>query len=368
MTYPLTPGEALVGGLVTSLLVAVAWYVGKWIWRITRPQAQQQGQQPRTATAGAPGFPWKRTIWIGIIAILCICFLPEIKNAIWFGMRAMAAGIDGATRDTPRSAWGVTLGSSAPQPVVTRRARTENKDRYQFFVDSTRKLGWKVLPTEVDFDIPLDGTPRYLGMNVAFLGGSELKIDCPGYWSGKRVKLFAKADEETFTHLGHDNSFPLIESGSVTGGGAIIVKGEKDSGYEATSNRIHVEVAPLPGHHRIATTKVCDAGTGYDWGTVQIGTREEAPPWQLYIRFADEKGITLTPSVIQQKPGEILFGVMEDKQLKEVFSEIVSKATNVYEPFNVPRQAEDPMLRIKTPNITEGKVVVEVILDIDNTR
>ncbi len=353
-----------------SIVAAVFWLATATILIIWAMKWYRKKYPKAPPTTGAtpptkkPWFivahPW-RTAVIAFLVWLAFVYALPIRMFLTGAVVAAKQGI-------LEGYYGAPSGKNSGISIQRPHRRTENKNRYQFFVDQPRKMGWKVLPTEVDFEIPLDGVPRYLGMNIAFLGGSQLTIDCPGYWSGGRVKLFAKADEKNFVHLGHANPFSLTESGSVTGGGAILVKGEKDPNYEAISNRIHVEVAPLPGHHRIATTKICDAGTGYDWGTVQVGTREQSPPWQLYIRFADQNGITLTPSVMQQKPGEILFGVMENKELKEVFSEIVSKAANVYEPFNVPRHVTDPMLRIKTPNIAEGKVVVEVILDIDNTR
>ncbi len=345
------------------IFVSIVVFLGSWMvygkWRRS-PKKTVQPAKKRVWMSWTQGLTWKApkfsTIltWVVVIWLLLVAGPWVLPYIFW---------------ELPKASIEARIGKSEQYYVVPSiRSRTENEDRVQFFVNSPRKLGWKVLPTEVDFDIPLDGIPRYSGLNIAFLGGSRVNIVCPGYWSGGKVKLYAKGGEASFIHLGHENSLPIVESGSVTGGGAILVKGVKDKRYEAISNLIHAEVEPLPGHHRIATTKVCDAGLVYDWGTVQFGTRADSPPWQIYVRFADENGITLKPSVTQQKPGQIFFGVMENGKLQEAYSDIVSKAANIYGSYSVPRWAKNPFLRIQTPNIEEGKVIVEVILDIDNTR
>lgn len=368
MNYALTGIVAAIGGVVIILLIAAIVTAGKWVWRVTRPQAQQPTQQPAGAAGAAAGTPpkkfwvrvWEKTTlgrvlgWIVSIWLLIIAW-PWVVPLVW---------------EIPQASYRAKMQTTA-QPVVPKpHPWTENKTRYEFFVDTPRKFGWKVLPMEVDLHIPLDGKPRYSGLNVAFLAGSRVTIECPGYKSGGKVKLFAKADDEDFVHLGNKKTFRLQETGSVTGGEAILVKGEKTGRYEATSNRIKINASPLPGHHRIATTKVCETGMGiaYDWGRVQFGSKADSPPWRLYIRFADVNGITLSPDVMQQKPGQVMLGVMEKGKLRPVFTEIVSKAANVYTSSDVPSSEENAMLRIQTPNLPEGRMIVEVILDIDTTQ
>ncbi len=364
--------DILTIALVALIAIVVIGTVGRAILMKKNPSWGHKRPTPGgTGTSFWQGFqklPWPKKIRWGWIILIILC-LPIIWPIVRFIGLVWIAGMDYNTRGTHLSEYSIFPKTASIQRIPALPPRNENRNRDLFFVDTPRKLGWKVLPTEVDFDIPLDGVPRYLGLNTVFLAGSRLTIDCPGYFSGGKVKLFAKGDDEKFTHLGNHNAFSLRESGSVTGGGAILVKGEKARGYQALSNRIHAEVKPLPGHHRIATTKTCETGMAiaYDWGTTQIGTRNDSPQWQVYVRFADVNGITLTPSVMQQKPGQVTFMVKGDKGWRQIFTEIVSKPANLYGSYNVPAGEKDPMLRIQVPNLPEGKVIVEVILDIDNT-
>ena len=308
-----------------------------------------------------PKIPWG---WIIVLLVLLPLLWPVVAyiGLAWFAL------MDYNIRGTNPATYGVLPQQKTPVVQKKMIRRNDNENRYKFFVETPRKNGWKVLPMKVDVDVPLDGRIRYLGLNVAMLGGSRIRYECPGYWSGGEVKLFAKADEPQFTYLAHEQTLNLYNTGSVTGGSAILIKGEKNPRYQGTSNRVSVQAYPLAGHTRIATTKVCESGFGYDWGKVQVGgKRTDSSPWEIYVRFADMNGFTLSDDLVQQKPGQIMIGVKKSR-FEIVFDEVVSKPANQYGCYSVPEYEEDLFLRIQPPNVPEGRVIVEVILDIDNTK
>ena len=284
--------------------------------------------------------------------------------------------------------WSIQTAYSTPQAPPSKiqfstqkMPRNENEDRNEFFVETPRKLGWKVMPTRVDFNVPLDGKERYLGLNIDMFKGARLQIDCPGYWSGNDVALYAKGDDKDWYHLAHSNTITVRDTGTVNGKGALLVRGvRKAFPKNGDSNVIIAEVSPRPGHVRIATTKVCETrnadGTerrGEPWGIVQLGKATGSPHWEVYVRFADAEGLTIHPDVMQQKPGRIMLGVPEEdaqgkKTFRSMVSEVVSKPANVYGKYSVPEDEEDPFLLIQPPNVPDGVVTIEVILDIDYTR
>lgn len=308
--------------------------------------------------------------WGWILLILFL--LPALWPLGKYFILAWIAGMDYNVRGTDPSTYGVL--PTKKQEVIGPKKPiqlNENENRYQFFVDTPRKLGWQTLPTEVRVDVPLDGVPRYAGTNIALLGRAKVKIDCPGYRSGGAVKLFAKADDENWVHLGNSNSFTLQDTGAVNGGGALLVKGVREGVFRGDSNPIEITVGSVRGHERIATTKVCESGSFQPWGTIQVGNAQESPHWTLYLRFADPSGQTIQRSVMQQKPGEVFLSVMEKTTTnRTVFREVVSKPANVYEKGIKPFE-RDLLLGIHVPDITwndgSRSVIVEVILDIDNT-
>lgn len=367
------PNRLITVLLITTILIVVIITVGRMILVKMYPGWGHRLPSPGNATPTTSSFwqsmkSWKgpRIRWGWIILILLL--LPFVWPLVSLVGLWWLAAADYSIRGTHPSQYGVIAPKKPISNPVRRKSRTENEERYKFFVETPRKHGWGVLPTEVSVDVPLDGQPRYLGINVAMLGGSRIRYDCPGYWSGGEVKLFAKADEPQFMHLSHEQTFNLYNTGSVTGGSAILIKGEKNPRYQGISNRVNVKADELPGHIRIATTRICETGYGYDWGTVQVGKRKDSPPWEIYIRFADLNGFTLPNDWVRQRPGQIMIGVMENGKFRSVFDEVVSKPANQYSSGLMPEQAEDLFLRIQPPNSPEGAVIAEVILDIDNTK
>lgn len=189
------------------------------------------------------------------------------------------------------------------------------------------------------------------------------------------MKLFSQASESTPHHLAHEETIPLYNTGSVTGGDAILIWGEKNLGYRGVSNRVIAEVYPLPNHVRIATTKRVlthnpqnpQERYAYDWGTVQVGNGTDSPLWQVYIRYANMNGITLSDDLVQQKPGQVMIGVMEGNVFRDVLKEetVVSKPANLYGTYSVPSYEEDLFLRIQPPNVPEGEIMIEIVYDID---
>ncbi|MCE9643299.1 MAG: hypothetical protein K8Q97_03195 [Candidatus Andersenbacteria bacterium] len=377
--------------IAITLTVLAILFVSFAIW--TRAQSGKAGHRkpaPATPPAGtptaAPATSWwkellnktlveplkKAPIYTVAWWALCLWVLSLVFPWIYLGVVQVTYANTKLWQNAHAPA-------SAPKkqlaPAVARR--NENGDRYKFFVEGPRKHGWKIIPAKVDVEVPLDGRPRYLGINLAFLGGSRIKYTCPGYWSGGEVRLFSQASEPTPHHLAHEETIPLYNTGSVTGGDAIRIWGVKTLGYRGVSNRVIAEVFPLPNHIRIATAKRVLTRNpqnpqecyGYDWGTVQVGNGADSPLWQVYIRYADMNGITLSDDLVQQKPGQVMIGVVENNKFRDVLQEetVVSRPANLYGTYSVPSYEEDLFLRIQPPNVPEGEVMIEVIYDIDYT-
>ncbi|HSX24793.1 MAG TPA: hypothetical protein VLG69_02415 [Candidatus Andersenbacteria bacterium] len=328
-------------------MIAVARRIRHWSWR--------------------PKLKWpKHPIIVSILVILGLIFLPEVKElAIQLG-KAIASGVDSAVNGTPRSEWGILpeQSSSLPQKTKPRRA-TENEAWYLHFAQMPLPYGWDVLPTKVSVIVPLDGRERYSGLNATFMGGSNLNIDCTGHTTRDGFDLFARTDGKKERCLGQHNDFSIGRSSRAAG--EWFVRALKNERWcQAEHFKMTLQADPLPNHIRIAMTKQCIVNEVYDVMLVQIGTKEESPPWQLYIRFADENGDTLEDAETQKHGGHLALGTVQGEEFHIVYEDKMMLPRSAYSSSVVPSTARSPMLKLRIPNV-EGRrtVKVEIVLDID---
>ena len=356
----------------------VLWPVWRWIPKRERGKKTEEKDTPEksetsvtiTTKEKKKVSTKKKVMAWAVVILLCLAFLPQLVGAGKWALAWIVSGPDQLFRGTPRSEWGVLSTPTTSAEESEFRAVVDPSElRLDHFVDGPRDWGWQTLPTEVEVNIPLDGKPHYSGLNFSLLGGSKLRIDCPGHNYNDYFRLYAQGDQQNWKIIGESDTFPLVETGRASG--ALFLKGTRKSMCKATNATVRAEVATLPGHTRIATWKVANGGESLQWGRLlDPGTL----PWNLYVRFADEDGITLSPSVMQQYPARIHVCrvlKLEDPpkdapstKLISIMEKVISEPERVFGDYIV--QEEKPFLAITPPDIPGKKVRIEVILDIEH--
>ncbi len=240
--------------------------------------------------------------------------------------------------------------------------------RLDYFVEGPQKWGWETLPTEVEVTLPFDGKPRYTGLNVALMEGSKVRISCPGYPGDGVHTIYHREGDGKWFHL-HRSEEELVVDGFGSLHGTYMARGRAIPG---NSGSIHytMEAIPKAGHTRIATWKMAEGGKNLHWGDLPS---PEKFAWNLYFRFADEHGITLKSSVMQEYPATIHISGKVTKtgkssagspriELIPLGSKVLSESERVLGQNMVTEVSR--FLTISPPEIPDQKVRVEVILDI----
>ncbi|OGY30699.1 MAG: hypothetical protein A3C02_02090 [Candidatus Andersenbacteria bacterium RIFCSPHIGHO2_02_FULL_45_11] len=319
-----------------------------------------------------PEFVKKHWIWTIVIVLATLIFLPEIKATGTFIFKAAAAVLDSAFNGTPRSEWDLLPGSVHTSD--TRAEEVEQADssdlRYDHFIEAGRDWGWETLPTEVELTLPFDGKSRYTGLNVALMGGGKIQVSCPGYVQDGSYTIFFREDTGKWFPLSRPTE-ELVVTGLGNLHGAYMTHGRVSSRNPGRVSYT-MEAIPKEGHTRIATWKMAaKGGENLSWGRLPAPA---AYKWNLYVRFADEQGFTLTPSSMQQYPATIHIGEAQASQTDGVSKklELVVPSETPFKVLSEPEKIfgnhsvheEDPFLAIAPPAIPGKNVRIEVILDI----
>lgn len=331
--------------LAVCALVAVAF-----LWR-----QYVAGAEERAFRQAGAAVKFLVTI-VALVPILML--LVSLWNVVTpFSYRVLVDSFDNYR--TPNSP--VTEPSSADVP--TRRTVDQNELRTEYFINGPKRWGWETLPTEVEVAVLIDGVARFTGLNVALMEDCDIRVSCPGYNQDQSYAIFLQEGTGRWFPLSRsDEEFVVTGLGNLHG--AYMSYGRVSS--SRNPGRVHytMQATPKEGHTRIATWKVAEGGYAPQWGILPDPAKFK---WNLYMRFADEAGMTITPSVMQQNPGAIRVGKLaaaqgEGEQLSPTFEKLLSEPERVYGEYIA--KGEDRFLAIGTPDLAGKKVRIEVILDI----
>ena len=330
--------------LAVCALVAVAF-----LWR-----QYVAGAEERAFRQAGAAVKFLVTI-VALVPILML--LVSLWNVVTpFSYRVLVDSFDNYR--TPNS----PVTEPSPADVSTRRTVDQNELRTEYFINGPKQWGWETLPTEVEVNLPFDGVPRFTGLNVALMEGSDIQVSCPGYPGDGVHTIYFREGSGKWFHLSRPEE-ELEVTGLGNLHGAYTTRGRA---LPSNHGSIHYTMQAIPkqGHTRIATWKVTDGGYTPQWGLLPDPAKFK---WSLYVRFADEAGMTLSPSVMQQQPAAIRVGKLtptqgEGEELSPTFEKLLSEPERVFGESIA--KGEDRFLAIGTPDLAGKKVRVEVILDI----
>ncbi len=374
--------SVLILGIFTVIFFGIGYLALKWRWipkREKGKKTEEKGTSEKSETSVTITTKEEKKVstkkkvmaW-AVVILLCLAFLPQLVGAGKWALAWIASGPDQLFRGTPRSEWGIlsTPTTSAEEPEF-RVVVDPSELRLDHFVSGPRDWGWQTLPTEVEGTFSIDSKERYTGLNVALLEGSKIQVHCPGYNEDNSYTAWIHAGPSSPVSIDRSGESFRVNGINNTSGALMIAMSARRPEAVSRHMTFAFKVSPRPGHTRIATWKVANGGESIQWGKLpDLGTLH----WNLYVRFADEQGITLSPSVMQQYPATIDIGklvVLKNSpkdappaNLFPMMTKVMSESERVFGDYVV--QEKNPFLAITPPDIPGKKVRIEVILDIEH--